>query len=201
MTTKAETVWIQTHSGERFHLFDPREYEVCLDDIAHSLAMKCRFGGFSRMFYSVAEHSIRVADYLKDNGYSKELQLLGLMHDAAEAFLPDFIGPAKEFWFVDLTDSTGQKKLVPAKDLELLIQCVLFKKFKIRLPTTRESIIVHRADKKLLATEKRDVLAESLVWDEELPPPLSRVIQPMELGRSKRLFLEKFKELTKGENE
>jgi 5'-deoxynucleotidase YfbR-like HD superfamily hydrolase len=61
-----------------------------IEDIAHGLAHTCRFNGHFKFFYSVAEHSMDVADHLSD-----EQKLLGLLHDASEAYLADLPRPIK----------------------------------------------------------------------------------------------------------
>jgi len=43
--------WMQTYTGRRFWPLDPRESEVHIEDIAHSLAMQCRYAGHSLKFY------------------------------------------------------------------------------------------------------------------------------------------------------
>lgn len=56
--------WIQTFTGRRFWPLDPRPEDVCIEDIAHALSLKCRFGGHCTRFYSVAEHSVHVSNYV-----------------------------------------------------------------------------------------------------------------------------------------
>ena len=41
----ASKAWIQTYSGGVFHILDPRQDEINIKDIGHSLAMQCRFTG------------------------------------------------------------------------------------------------------------------------------------------------------------
>jgi len=82
--------WLQTFSGIRFWPLDPRPEEICIEDIAHALAMQCRFAGHSKQFYSIAEHSVHVS-YLCDPGD----ELWGLLHDASEAYLCDLPRPIK----------------------------------------------------------------------------------------------------------
>jgi 5'-deoxynucleotidase YfbR-like HD superfamily hydrolase len=53
--------WIQTYSGRQFDIAAPTPEMVDLEDIAHSLAMQCRYNGHCQHFYSVAEHSDHVA--------------------------------------------------------------------------------------------------------------------------------------------
>ena len=92
---EAAMCWIQTYTGRKFHPLRPRVAEVDVRDIAHALSLKCRFGGHCRVFYSVAEHSVRVSRVLEAKG--RELAVWGLMHDAGEAYLPDVGRPVKSF--------------------------------------------------------------------------------------------------------
>lgn len=84
--------WMQTYLGLRFWPLDPRPEDVSFRDIAHALAMQCRYGGHSMRFYSVAEHSVLLA-----RAAPPELALWLLLHDASEAYLSDMIRPLKRF--------------------------------------------------------------------------------------------------------
>lgn len=68
---------------------------INLPNIAHALAHICRFGGHCARHYSVAAHSILVADILKARGVPAAGQLAGLLHDAHEAFCGDMATPIK----------------------------------------------------------------------------------------------------------
>ena len=57
--------WIQVHSGGKFWPLDPRADEVRIGDIAHALSLICRFTGHTKSFYSVAQHSVLVAQTVK----------------------------------------------------------------------------------------------------------------------------------------
>lgn len=61
-----------------------------LEDIAAGLAKVCRFGGQINRFYSVAQHSVLVSRLCPPN-----LKMLGLFHDAPEAYLGDVVKPLK----------------------------------------------------------------------------------------------------------
>lgn len=67
--------------------------DIMVEDIAHSLSHQCRFTGHTCRFYSIAEHCILVASFLKSFG--PRIQLAGLIHDAAEAYFGDMAGPSK----------------------------------------------------------------------------------------------------------
>ena len=94
-------LWIQTRTGRRFSVSNPRAEDVSLDDIAPALSRICRFAGQCDPFYSVAEHSVRVARRVPPS-----LRLAALLHDAAEAYPGDVPGPVKALpeiargWFI-----------------------------------------------------------------------------------------------------
>ena len=48
MVDYPEDAWIQVYTGGKFHPLAPKVSEVPLVDIAHALAMKCRFSGLKR---------------------------------------------------------------------------------------------------------------------------------------------------------
>lgn len=84
--------WIQTYTGKQFYALDPQPDDIDIEDIAHALSNMCRYAGHCKKFYSVAEHSILVAENL-----SSEYQLAGLLHDASEAYLVDIPRPFKGY--------------------------------------------------------------------------------------------------------
>jgi hypothetical protein len=85
--------WIITSTGRKFWPLDPRPDDICIEDIAHGLSMCCRYAGQCPKFYSVAEHSVYVAEWMLD-GRSRRA-LVGLLHDASEAYLGDMTRPVK----------------------------------------------------------------------------------------------------------
>ena len=83
--------FMQTYTGKRFYPFDPRVEDIDITDIAHALAMTCRYGGHCKQFYSVAQHSVLVAEHAPAHP-----ALAALLHDAAEAYTGDLIRPIKK---------------------------------------------------------------------------------------------------------
>jgi len=83
--------WIQTISGKKFPLEEPDPSRIDIEDIAHALSLLCRFNGHCTKFHSVAEHSVHVSHEI-----AQDLALVGLLHDAAEAYLGDMPSPLKK---------------------------------------------------------------------------------------------------------
>jgi hypothetical protein len=66
-------------------LWQLKPEDVCIEDVAHSLAFQCRYNGHCKRFFSIAEHSVIMSQ--QDGGLS------GLLHDAHEAYIGDIIRP------------------------------------------------------------------------------------------------------------
>jgi hypothetical protein len=166
--------WIQTYTGKKFYPLDPRLEDICIEDIAHSLANTCRYNGHSRVFYSVAEHSVRMA-FAMLPGCPK----WRLLHDAAEAYTSDVPRPVKPM-------------LKEFKNIENSILKVVAEKFNLG---NCDYDAIHHADAVLLSTEKRDVLNSPVEWELELPEPLDIRIHPWPPSVAEELFLTCAKEL------
>lgn len=91
---KVTNAKIQTFTGLMFDLFDPAPTSIVLEDIAHALSMICRYGGHSRHFYSVAEHSVLMAEHFEKKS-QHGLARVAALHDATEAYLGDIVRPLK----------------------------------------------------------------------------------------------------------
>ena len=97
-----KTDWIQTFTGKKFFPLEPRYEDICIEDIAHSLSMQCRFIGHSKEFYSVAQHCNAMVQCWFPHPAQRELAKYALLHDAGEAYLSDIPKPLKylpEFQF------------------------------------------------------------------------------------------------------
>lgn len=82
---------IRTFTGKYIDPLNPELDVIDLTDIAHALSNQCRFAGHTPKFYSIAQHSMRVADHF----VTPRLRLAGLLHDAEEAYLMDMPKPIK----------------------------------------------------------------------------------------------------------
>lgn len=72
------------------------EEEFKLSDVPHCLSMICRYNGFIKKFYSVAQHSVMVCELAEyEYGRGSDIARCALLHDASEAYLGDISRPLK----------------------------------------------------------------------------------------------------------
>ncbi len=135
---------ILLQSGAYFDFTTPEQCDFTIQDIAHGLAMTCRFAGQCRRFYSVAQHSVLISELV-----APEDALAGLMHDAAEAFVGDMAKPLKVL-------------LPEYKEIEMRIESAIFERFGIAQPLPPS---IKEADVRMLATEQRQVMRNRDDWD------------------------------------
>lgn len=87
---------INTFTGKKLNLIRPSVEMIDIQDIARGLAYKSHFGGQTPFYFSIADHSILVYLLMLQDGerdFSK--LLLGLLHDASEAYLGNMLKPIK----------------------------------------------------------------------------------------------------------
>lgn len=156
--TQTADGWTETFTGKRFFFENPTPGMVDVADIAHSLALLCRYGGHCRVFYSVAEHSWLLADWYLDSvapGYAvgrsvptaeqAETAFALLMHDASEAYLIDVPRPVKA-------------RLPDYKRLEAPIEAAIAGRFRMEYPHPR---VVREADGRIIVDERAQVMSRS----------------------------------------
>jgi len=169
---------IMTRYGE-FDLLRIQDSEFDIRDIAHALSHTCRFRGFTTRLYSVAQHSYNVSVLLQSQDVSPRIQLAGLMHDAAEAYLGDMPTPFKRS-FRDFAE------------IEAYLQSAICDQFGIPWPLHE---LVHWADDVMLHVEAR-LLVEGQTWARYEPTPRDVDMTPWSCDMAKRLFLVRFRALT-----
>lgn len=86
---------VATTAAGKFSLLNPNPKDVNWLVVANSISKICRFAGNTRGHYSVAEHSVRLADAIARAGGNRDEQLQALVHDAHEAFCGDVIRPLR----------------------------------------------------------------------------------------------------------
>ena len=86
---------IRTFHGINMDPFHPRLSDICIEDIAHALAMLCRANGHIGHFYSVAQHCLNCEKEAEARGMSLRTRLFSLLHDATECYISDLTRPVK----------------------------------------------------------------------------------------------------------
>jgi len=177
--------WIQTYTGKKFYIEDPKPEDIDIRDIAHALSLTCRFRGHCNSFYSVAEHSVRIVNqvYPKAHRFSEgNMWLRGkfaLLHDAAEAYMADIPKPVKMI-------------LPEYSKLEKALLDKIFAKFGLdRYENKAEWDSVMLADVKMLATEKNSIMSPEPDDWKLTEEPYNDVIIPLSTPQdAERVFLE-----------
>lgn len=132
--------WIQTYTGRKFYFLRCTPDDIDLRDIARALSHLCRFTGHTKFHYSVAQHSYLVAKEFPQN------PMLGLMHDAVEAYINDMSRPLKHL---------GQHELY--KKVNDHIEGVIYEKFDVKIACgDLEALKI--VDTRMLVTEAHDIL-------------------------------------------
>lgn len=78
-----------TNMADTFNLFDFKAENISIFAIARSLSNQCRYNGSTNGFYSVAQHSVRMAESAYIAYGDVRLAFAVLLHDATECYVSD----------------------------------------------------------------------------------------------------------------
>lgn len=164
---------IRTFSGQRFDLLDPDPSDVRLVDVAHGLALTCRFASQAKTFYSVAEHCVRMSLQVPPR-----LAVDALLHDCAEAYLGDVPSPLKH-----------TPEMAAFRQAERFVEAAV--RTALGMRDALHSPEIGWYDKAMYLAEARDLMNEPVglgaLTEERIVP------WPWEVARQK--FLDRFEEL------
>lgn len=167
--------YIRTYTGKKFYWdrIETNPYDI--QDIAHALAMNCRWTGHVREFYSVAQHSVYASLEAPP-----ELAMAALLHDASEAYCHDTPSPLK--WYLAEHDFTV------FSDLERRIDQAIYKKFGLAYPRDPR---IKEIDLRLLSTESRDLMP---LGEERthMIKPYDWKIRPLDPKQAEEMFLRRY---------
>ncbi len=176
----SEVIWVETYTGKHVDPLHLQDSDICIEDIAHSLSLICRFVGHCRRFYSVAQHSIHTAELIEDcipsDDVGHRTMLAGLLHDAAEAYINDISRPIKY-------------AVKGFKEIDNVATGVVMKHFNC---VGTDWTLIKKMDNMMLATE-----ASQLMYtggeDWYLPEPEVRMIIPVMIPQlAEDIFKERF---------
>lgn len=192
----------QTLTGRHWYFTKPLPEDVCFDD-QQALTRVTRYGGHTDKhceLYSVKEHEVRVARVLCDWGAPKLVQLGGGVHDSPEAYPPaDLSGPMVRH--LEKLEAERRKADPEFEDETLrirrLAEAAVWERFGV-LEVFRDPesfALIHKADRVLLATERRDLMSASNVNWGALPEPLPERIEPWSAAKAGAEWCRMFKQL------
>lgn len=148
--------WMTTFTGLKINPLDPDPGMIVIEDIAHHLALECRYNGACKFHYSVAQHSI-----LGAHRVSSENRLAFLLHDASEAYMHDLIHNVKY-------------NIPFYREAEERLQRVIYEKFGVVVLDYRE---IKRVDYALMAAEAKALISDISDWDFPEPPLTISIVE------------------------
>lgn len=144
--------WLQTFTGKQLFFDHPSIEAIDHFTIAVALSRVPRFSGHTIYRYSVAQHSVLVADIISQCLLRPDLMLPALLHDAHECYtgFGDVISPAKA-WLRRHTDA-----------LDLLeVKCNQAIANYFNMPVRLfDDVNVHKADMIALAIEAKLIMGK-----------------------------------------
>lgn len=169
--------YMEVYDGSQFTVGSVEENEYRINTIAHSLSNICRYGGHSKKFYSVAEHSIIMADHVYDTTGDKVLAYEALMHDAAEAYMGDIPRPLK-YRLPDYLDTLAK------------VEKSIAEKFNFPYPTSKS---IKELDARMIKTERKQVMRPSgNKWFHDSLEPLNIRVHFQTPVEAKECFLDAY---------
>jgi hypothetical protein len=144
--------YMHSANGQKLYPFDPRPEEIDINVVAHHLATNNRWNGAtlhkiyrSRISYSVAEHSVYCAWYVRDVLECPQYELEALLHDVPEYITGDLIRPLKHSPSIYPVYSAVEDKIEQA----------VAKRFNLLYPLPKE---VKMADEAVCEAESRQIV-------------------------------------------
>ena len=166
------TAWAQTLTGRALDFAAPIvEADHLFSEIAHSLSLIARFAGQTDTAYSVAQHSVLMADACEDEIDDPLVAAYCLLNDGHKAYLGDTPSPTKAALEAEWI-AVGAEKGLPDTIVEAQIARDRYMRRRIE---QRLDTVIHRAaglppiddrartlvksyDVRALKTERRDLM-------------------------------------------
>jgi|SRR5579859_189219 len=178
----ADKAYIATYTGKKFFLLNPRIEDIDIIDIAHALALQCRWTGHCKFHYSVAQHAYYCSLLGPENEAFHRLN-----HDDSEAYISDMNRPLKHY------TEAGEAYM----QVEEPLQGLIYDAFGL---SRIEPASVKIADNKMLYTEKAQIMGYTFNEAEKWSPDegqCSIVIERWSPEQAEHMFLERFYQLQK----
>ena len=169
MQTKPRIVY--TNRGNQLDLTDPKPNAVDIDDIGWSLSNVCRFGGHSKVFFSLAEHAVAVSYMV-----SEKLAGQAFAYNFPCAYLGDMWVSKHFHWTVE----------------RWRVWKAISERFGVRYDIYGD---VEFADRLATSTELRELTTfPTSAWS-GLPQPMSVDVEPIGKEHAYHIFLRRYRSL------
>ena len=186
--------WVLLHNGEPYD-FVGDGGRIDILTLASQLAKINRFCGATLEPYSVAQHSVHVADIAQRRGCHAETCMLALLHDAHEIITSDIPSPVgRELGGLARIQAEAQFRI--ERDLlgDDLHRRVIGRqgRFGDSIAHARKDM-VHRCDLIALATEKQQLLVPGRRnWEMDLPEPDKITLIPVSWQKARDGFIARY---------
>ncbi len=163
--------WMATSTGRKFFPLDPRPEDFTISDIANGHALDGRYGGQGRVdrFYSVAEHTYRIAEYIaKHTDKGPLVALCGLVHDSPEGLLRDQPRAIKKAMRALSTPS-------PYDTISDRLEVVILKKYGLTDAMAANKAFIKELDCRIVPLEKAAIMRRPQEWAYDEFEPLEGV--------------------------
>lgn len=178
--------FVTTHSGRAVSLSEPDPATISIRDIACSLSRINRFSGATVLPVNVADHSLNVVKLMSMRKAPPEILMLGLLHDAHEAYLGDITTPVRRELAAYATFDVVQRIA------DRLDEAIL-KAFRVWHVASLGALAwVRTADAAVFAAEWRDLMQGKCPVAVDAAP---FVIKPRLAGKAEEDFLTTFERL------
>ncbi|MGL4486171.1 MAG: HD family hydrolase [Yersinia sp. (in: enterobacteria)] len=170
---------ITTYSGLEFDYSHPTIESICIEDITQALSHDCLFAGHLQAFYSVAQHSWLLSQFVP-----AEYAFDALLYDAYKAYCRDIPFPLKQM-------------LPDYQNIERQIDIAIREKFGL---PAEISEIVDFCNLIMLKTEHQELgIPDGKKWPMLEGIPVAEIaIHPMLPIQACTVFMARFNELTGG---
>lgn len=153
-----QEIYKQTYSGIAWDIMHPKAENVLACDIVAPLERTWRFGASMVECWTVADHSVLVAELV-----GHVAKPYALLHDAHEAYLGDITTPVAK--------AIASPHL---ESLKMMHDKVIFEAFGLAWPTEYILAEIKLADAVALVLEKEQFLVESDAWNLTTLPPVNK---------------------------
>ncbi|QKV20268.1 hypothetical protein [Oricola thermophila] len=154
--------WKQSLTGRAITVSRPAAGEIdVMIDLPETLARISRFdGAVPGGVYTVAQHCAVMADVILEETGDAHLAAIALLHDAHEFIIGDITTPAVEGLAEVEIELFGDSRIISViAEAKRRADAAIFRACGTPLPTAEQVRIVKAYDTRMLATERRHLLA------------------------------------------